>query len=314
MTFFSQLHPDLLNKFKTANPQFQTISEMVKSRTFTHFSHLNIQGGNAHVSEQLIDVDGHSIRVIICKPNEQFEKSSCIIWYHGGGMVLGTPDDSVIYMLDFVQQLKAVVVIPEYRLAPEYPYPAGLHDCYHTLQWVEQNADQLNINPKKIIVAGGSAGGNLCVAVSLMARDKNSPSIAFQLPLYPMLDYQNNQPSNLNITSPLVWNYAKNAEAWEMYLQHVDIVDEYASPTYAQNYEGLPPTYTFVGTIDLFRDEVIAFVQRLAIANVPVEFHLYNGCTHGFDLEDSPIGQQAKRELLFITRQYLERYEGKSNV
>lgn len=310
MTFFSRLHPDLKNQFIKTTPAFHSIRELVKNRSFTHFSNQIIDVTDVKVSEQWIDSDGHRLRIVICNPNEQIENAPCIIWYHGGGMVLGTPDDSVHDMLDFVRQLKAVVVIPAYRLAPEYPYPAGLIDCYNTLLWVEQHAQQLQISPKKIIVAGSSAGGNLCVAVSLMARDKNGPSIAFQLPLYPMLDYQNNQPSNIHLTTPLVWNYEKNAEAWQMYLQHVEVVDGYASPSYAQNYEGLPPTYTFVGTVDLFRDEVIAFVQRLTISNVPVEFHLYNGCTHGFDLEDTPIGRHAKQELLNITKVYLKRYGG----
>ena len=310
MTFFSHLHPDLVHHFKKVKPTFHTIRELVKNRPFTHFSKQNIDMKDVKVSEQFIDSDGQQLRMIICRPKEEIDEAPCIIWYHGGGMVLGTADDSVAYMLDFVRQLKAVVVIPSYRLAPENPYPAGLIDCYNTLLWVEQQVHQLKISYKKIIVAGSSAGGNLCVAVSLMARDKNGPAIAFQLPLYPMLDYQNNLPSNLNSTSPLVWNYAKNAEAWSMYLRNAELIDGYASPTYAQNYEGLPPTYTFIGTVDVFRDEVISFVQRLTIANVPVEFHLYNGCTHGFELEDITIGHHAKQVLLNMTKQYLERYDG----
>ncbi|MEO4052543.1 alpha/beta hydrolase [Solibacillus sp. CAU 1738] len=308
MTFFSKLHPELAAQFVDAEPTLHSIRDIVSKRPFTHFSKQEIDFTDVIVSESTIDSNSYPLRVIICKPRLPMENAPCIIWYHGGGMVFGTPDDSVGYMLDFVRRFKAIVVIPNYRLAPEFPYPTGLFDSYNTLLWVDRNADQLNISRKKIIVAGGSAGGNLCVAVSLLARDKKGPAIAFQLPLYPMLDYQNNRPSNLELTTPLVWNHSKNKEAWEMYLHRADKVDSYASPSYAQNYESLPPTYTFVGTLDLFRDEVMDFVQRLTIAQVPVEFHLYNGCTHGFDLDNTTIGRQAKEQLLAVTKQYIERY------
>lgn len=309
MTFFSKLHPELVAQFANAEPTFLSIDDIVSNRVFTHFTEQGIDFTDVIVSECTIDVDHYPLRVIVCKPLQQIENAPCIIWYHGGGMVTGTPDDSIGYMLDFVRLFKAIVVIPAYRLAPEFPYPTGLHDCYNTLLWVDNDADQLNICRNKIIVAGASAGGNLCVAVSLLARDRNGPTIAFQLPLYPMLDYQNNRPSNLELTTPLVWNHTKNRDAWQMYLQLTEAVDSYASPSYAKDYTNLPPTYTFVGTLDLFRDEVIDFVQRLTIAHVPVEFHLYNGCTHGFDIEDTAIGRHAKEQLLAVTKQYLERYE-----
>ncbi|GAA0137104.1 hypothetical protein YSY43_39450 [Paenibacillus sp. YSY-4.3] len=199
---------------------------------------------------------------------------------------MGHPDFDDALCERFVLDVDCVVVSVDYRLAPEHPYPAAIEDCYATLLWLSNDSNLLNIDVKRIAVAGASAGGGLAAAVSLMARDKEGPSIAFQMLLYPMIDDRNITPSSHEITSHnAVWNRSNNIAAWKMYLGEQTVeVSPYAAPARAINLAGLPPAYTCVGELDLFRDETIDYVARMARANVPVEFHLYPGCFHGFDV------------------------------
>lgn len=191
-----------------------------------------------------------------------------------------------------------IVVSVDYRLAPENPYPAAIDDCYAALKWMADAAVELNIDIQKIAIAGASAGGGLTAALSLMARDNGGPAIYFQMPLYPMIDDRNITPSSHEITAnSALWNRARNIAGWSMYLgEHASgEISPYAAPSRAENYAGLPPTYTCVGQLDPFRDETIECVARLAQAGVDVEFNLYPGCIHGFDIivPQAEISQRA---------------------
>jgi len=209
-----------------------------------------------------------------------------LLWIHGGGYVLGHPDMDDGLCETYVKSANCVVVSLDYRLAPEHPYPAAIEDCYEALVWLTKNADTLNIDSSRVAIAGASAGGGLTAALSLMARDKGGPAIAFQMPLYPMIDDRNTTPSSYEITDErAIWNRSCNLAGWSMYLgeQAKGEISPYAAPARAENLAGLPPTYTCVGQLDPFRDETIDYVARLAQAGVDVEFQMYPGCFHGFD-------------------------------
>ncbi|HHY64358.1 MAG TPA: alpha/beta hydrolase, partial [Clostridiaceae bacterium] len=135
--------------------------------------------------------------------------------------------------------------------------------------------------------------------------DRGGPEIKFQMPLYPMIDDRNITPSSYEITKdncPRAWNRELNIIAWRMYLGDIDTdeVPQYAAPARAQDLSGLPPVYTCVGQLDPFRDETVNYVTRLAQAGVPVEFHLYPGCYHGFDAisNNTEISRQARDEYV----------------
>jgi len=228
-----------------------------------------------------------------------------VFWIHGGGYILGHPDVDDGISEKFVLEANCVVVSVDYRLAPEHPYPAAIEDCYAGLKWMADNADSLKIDTSRIGIAGASAGGGLTAALALLARDRGGPEIKFQMPLYPMIDDRNITPSSYEITKdncPRAWNRELNIIAWRMYLGDIDTdeVPQYAAPARAQDLSGLPPAYTCVGQLDPFRDETINYVTRLAQAGVPVEFHLYPGCYHGFDAisNDTEISRQARDEYV----------------
>lgn len=202
-----------------------------------------------------------------------------IYYIHGGGMVLGNVagEDANATML--CDEVGAVVVSVEYRLAPENPHPAPAEDCYAGLVWTAKNAAELGIDADRLGIYGGSAGGGLAIATALMARDRGGPALKFMMPIYPMIDDRNETPSTHEITDIGIWDRAGNIEAWGWYLGGKD-ADQYAAPTRADDVSGLPPAFIDVGTVDMFRDEDIAFAQRLMQAGVPTELHIHPGSYH----------------------------------
>ena len=206
-----------------------------------------------------------------------------VYFIHGGGMVLGSveQEDAVATMV--CDQVGALVVSVEYRLAPENPHPAPVEDCYAGLVWMARNAAELGFDPARLAVYGGSAGGGLTIATTLLARDRGFPALAFQMPIYPMIDDRNETGSSHEITDIGVWDRAGNIEAWKWYLGEGK-PDQYAAPTRCEDLSGLPPTYIDVGTVDLFRDEDIAFAQRLMQAGVPTELHVNPGSYHAAEV------------------------------
>ncbi|MDP4095236.1 alpha/beta hydrolase [Paenibacillus sp. P96] len=239
-------------------------------------------------SRLISGADGREIPVNIYEPTKKNQDQlPAVLWMHGGGFVFGLSpvDDGLCETL--VKTADCVVVSVDYRLAPEHPYPAAIEDCYEALLWMSEASEELNIDLSRLAIAGQSAGGGLTAALSLMARDKGGPAIAFQMPLYPMIDDRHTTPSSYEIADEVpVWNRSHSLAAWNLYLgEHATgDISPYAAPARAQNLAGLPPTYTCVGQLDPFRDETIEYVTRLAQAGVNVEFHLYPGCFHGFDV------------------------------
>jgi acetyl esterase/lipase len=193
-----------------------------------------------------------------------------------------------------------VIVAPDYRKSLEAPYPAALNDCYGALRWLRENAAGLGVREDQLFVMGMSAGGGLTAAVSLMARDRGDIRIAHQLPLYPMIDHRMVTESSRDNDAPL-WNSKHNRLAWDLYLRGLprDAVPTYASPALETDCSNLPPTTTFVGELDPFRDETVAYVEGLRAAGVPVELRRYPRCYHGFDIvrPGAKVSRQANEFL-----------------
>lgn len=283
MEFINRVAPELREAL--ANTPHLTLPDDVESARNIPFMPPH-QSEHIRIVSRMVPGPAGEIKVKIYEPlHRSANKLPAVLWIHGGGYVLGHPDFDDGLCERFVQEVDCVVVSVDYRLAPEHPFPAAIDDCYATLLWLSNTSNPLNIDVKRIAVAGSSARGGLAAAVSLMARDKEGPSIAFQMLLYPMIDDRNITPSSHEITSRnAVWNRSINIAGWKMYLGEQTVeVSPYAAPARAINLAGLPPAYTCVGELDLFRDETIDYVARMARASVPVEFHLYPGCFHGFD-------------------------------
>lgn len=254
-----------------------------------------------HVVE---DKDGRR-NVYVYQP-EGPTRSYALLWFHGGGYVMGSGDDWLGKQL--AADIACTVVSVDYRLAPEHPHPAGLEDGIAALRWLRKNAISLGVGKNRIAIGGASAGGGLAAGVTMLNRDCFEPMPVFQFLMYPMLDNLHDTESG-HIDEYPVWSRATSLNAWEMYLGGRPGVhaSPYASPSRADNLSGLPPTYLCVGDVDLFRDENIAFMQRLTADGSPGEFEVYPGVYHGaeFQYPDAAISRRMYSEMTQKLRQGL---------
>ena len=246
--------------------------------------------------------DGGKQRICIYRPKNVQEEMPGLLWIHGGGYAIGMPEMDENFIKNFIEAQNCVVVAPDYRLSGEKPYPAALDDCYAALLWMKHNAQKLGIRSNQLMVGGDSAGGGLTAALTLYVRDKGNVNVAFQIPLYPMIDDRMITESSQNNYAP-VWNSELNYKGWSYYLGKIfetDQVPKYAAAARETDYSNLPPTCTFIGSLEPFRDETIAYIENLKEAGVQTFFHEYPGCYHGFDqmAPESKVAQEATKFLL----------------
>ena len=237
--------------------------------------------------KRVIPVGHHTIKLLILRhPNPAKEKVPGVLWVHGGGYQSGSAKDIfATRALSLVMKFGAVLVAPNYRLSKKYPYPAALHDCYAALLYLKNHAEELGVRDDQIMVGGESAGGGMAVALCMLARDRGEVNIAFQMPLYPMLD-DRDTPSSKDNHAPN-WNTKRNKKAWKRYLRTAygtDIVSYYAAPARCRDYSGLPPCYTFVGDIEPFYCETVDYVHHLQEAGIKATVDVYPDWFHAYDL------------------------------
>ncbi|MET9771414.1 alpha/beta hydrolase [Streptomyces sp. NPDC006415] len=251
------------------------------------------------------------VRVRVYRPRAADPRPlPCLVWIHGGGMVLGTPEADDARVSRYVLEAGCAVVSVDYRLAPEHPYPEPVEDCYRALRWTAEQAGALGIDPERLAVGGISAGGGLAAATALLARDRGGPRLAFQLLLCPMLDDRNTTHSSREFTEAVTWPRANNLYGWAALLGPSaggDDVSPYAAPARATDLSGLPPAYVDVGELEVFRDECAQYALRLIAAGVSTEFHLWPGAFHGFDgtLPHLTLPRRAAAEQIAVLRRAL---------
>ena len=259
------------------------------------------------VNKVKINSTGGKIDLLILRPITNAKpktKTPGILWIHGGGYVTGMA--GMIYMsraIHLVKKYGAVVVTPEYRLSKEAPYPAALEDCYAALEYLYTHSDELGVNSSQLMVGGESAGGGLTAALCMYARDKGEINIAYQMPLYPMIDNEDTDSSRDNHAP--VWNTKRNRKAWKAYLRDIHgEMPPYAAPARQTDYSNLPPAYTFVGDIEPFYCETLTFVENLQKAGVEAKVDVYPGCFHAFDML-LPFLKVSKQAAKTFEEQYL---------
>lgn len=246
--------------------------------------------------------DGTKMRVMELKPKHKVEQVPAVLWLHGGGYVLGYPENEIAFMEKFLDTADCVMISPDYRLGLDVPYPAALDDAYMTLLWLKEHAGELGARDDQIFVIGGSAGGGLTAALTIYARDKGEVNIAFQMPMFPMLDDRGITESSKDNDAPM-WDSNSNTIAWKLYLGSLygsDAVPPYAAPARLEDFSNLPPAYSYVGTIEPFYDETRIYFEKLKAAGVESTLDIYPGGFHGFDElgASTPLGKDARRKLL----------------
>lgn len=224
----------------------------------------------------------------------------CLYWIHGGGYVMGSPEQDDLRFDRWCQRFDVVGVAVQYRLAPEHPYPAGIEDCYAGLRWVKEHGGELGIDTSRVGIGGPSGGGGLAAALALLVRDRAEIEIDYQMLIYPMIDDRRTSVT-ANWDVP-VWDPPSNEFGWSSYLGDLfgtDDVPAHAAPARATDLSGLPPTFVMVGSLDGFADEDIEYAQRLNQAGVPVELHVYPGAPHGFEgfAPGTAVARQARHDI-----------------
>lgn len=225
------------------------------------------------------------IPVLVLMPKERKENVPGIMWIHGGGYILGMKE--MVYAsraIDLVKNHGAIVFSPGYRLALFHPYPAAINDCYAVLLYLKEHSKEYGINENQIMVGGESAGAGLCIALTIMARDIGDVKIAFQMPLYPMIDNFDTDSSKDNHGK--IWNTKRNHFAWKKYLRkdvHND-VSPYAAPARQKDYSNLPPAYTFVGDGEPFFSETLTYIDNLKKSGIETKVDVYHTNVHAFDM------------------------------
>ncbi len=309
------LHPDLQSRFGSLS----VMASLMKKVWFRRFSNwvtkVGLEGNDIDgfdCEQRMIpSSDGRwQIRTRIYQPPGAAETLPALLYIHGGGYILGNPEISHDIIQRFIAKRPCVVIAPDYRKAHTEPFPAGFNDCYDTLLWAKANAEALGVRSDRFIVAGHSAGGGLTAAVTLKARDTGDVDVAFQMPIYPMIDDQQPNDPERAMKSP-VWDTELNRIGWGAYLaglhERGEAIPAYAAPARNADYSGFPPTISFVGTMEPFYRENVAYANALREAGVEVAFKEYEGCFHGFDiLAETGVSADA---VAFTYDQYADFYD-----
>ncbi|MGH1469649.1 MAG: alpha/beta hydrolase [Cellvibrionaceae bacterium] len=249
------------------------------------------------------------IRVYI--PDNIEKPGPALLDIHGGGFVIGSIETEHAVAVRFAKSLGVIVVSVDYRLAPEHPFPAGLHDCYAALKWMHSQAKELSIDRNKIGVYGVSAGGGLAAGLTFLARDMGGPDICFQCLNIPELDDRLETESAKQFVDTPVWNRPKALTSWRYYLgeeysRGSDDVPEQAAPARAKDLRDLPPAFVSAMEFDPLRDEDVAYALRLMQSGVQTELHSYPGTFHGSSMFPAEVTKRQSADMLGALRRGLK--------
>ncbi len=222
-----------------------------------------------------------------------------LLHIHGGGFILGRPEDATPVCQTIAAELDCLVVNVDYRLSPETPFPGPVEDCYAALAWLHRNAAALGVDRDRIAVMGESAGGGLAAMVAIAARDRREVKLRYQVLIYPMLDDRTGSTRRVPPSIGRIgWNEAGNRFGWSCFLgapAGKGQPPRGASPARVADLSGLAPAFIGVGGIDLFVEEDLEYARRLVLAGVPTQFQLTPGAYHGFDF----VAPQARPSKAF---------------
>jgi len=254
----------------------------------------------AHGDTNVIEVDkvipgpDGDLPVRIYTPSTSGDRMPAIIYFHGGGFVLGNLDSHGHVCRELSAQVGATVISVDYRLAPEHPFPAAINDAYSALCWVAECAKELKIDETKISIAGDSAGANLAAVSAMRARDENGPKINFQLLIYPPADLSRESESRKDNAEGYFLTSEMLAWFYKFYLPAGVASDHpWVSLSYAENLTNLPPTLVITAEYDPLRDEGETLASQLKQAGVDVELVRFDGAIHGFFGPATSIGRTA---------------------
>jgi len=255
------------------------------------------------VADRTVPGPEGEIPVRVYTPSDVDGPAPVVVFYHGGGWVIGDLDSHDRECRAICNRARCIVVSVHYRLAPEAPFPAAFDDAVAALDWVGANAAAVGGDPARIAVAGDSAGGNLSAAVAVHARDHGGPKLCFQLLIYPAVDLAGGEAAHPSLLENREGPFLTLETMRWFQAQFVGpapsastLENPQLSPLLAESHENLPPAHIVTAELDPLRDEGRAYAKVLEAAGVPVSFHEYDGMAHIF-FQLSPISDDAKALL-----------------
>ena len=271
----------------------------------------NVSLPKVDISQKTISVDGQEINLSIVRPAGVKGILPVFMYFHGGGWVLGDYPTHERLIRDLVEGSGAVAVYVDYTPSPEAKYPTAINQAYAATQWVAEHGSEINVDGKRLAVAGNSVGGNMAAVVSLMAKDKGTPEIKYQVLLWPVTDANFDTGSYKQFAEGYFLTRNMMKWFWDNYTtdpkQRAEI---YASPLRASvdQLKGLPPALVQTASADVLRDEGEAYARKLDQAGVAVTAVRYNGMIHDFGLLNV-VGQvPAVRSAMLQASQELKQH------
>jgi acetyl esterase len=267
---------------REANQVPQLYTQTLAEARAADLASIQAAGGEVEAVHHVEDIttdDGLPLRVY--RPDQDGPLPT-LIYFFGGGWALGSIETADGISRKLANAVPCQVITVGYRLAPEHPFPAAVHDCHNATQWIAAHAEELRVDPARLAVGGDSAGGNLAAATTLLARD-NGPGLAGQLLVYPNTLYGSDTISMRNGGDPYLFNKTSVGWYWDHYLaDSADGVNPLASPLLAESHANLPPALVITAEYDPLRDEGEYYAEKLHAADVPTTLSRYNGMVHGF--------------------------------
>ena len=270
---------------KGADPDAPAMHERTPEDARTYRAGLAALSGPAptmaRVEDHTIEQPDGSFRIRVLVPIEP--PAGVIVYYHGGGWVVGSIDESDTLGRKLAERTSCAVVLVDYRLAPEHRYPVAVDDSYAALEWAAAHMNEIAGGEVPLIVAGDSAGGNLSAVMAVRARDRNGPEIAMQVLIYPVTDANVDRPSYLDPENQLLLTRDSMIWFFDHYIPDpARRTEPDASPLYTEDLSGLPPAVVLTAEHDPLRDEGEEYAQRLEDAGVEVNLQRHKGQMHAF--------------------------------
>ncbi|EGP08338.1 lipase/esterase [Bradyrhizobiaceae bacterium SG-6C] len=285
------LDPDaaaVLNAFREAGrPPYETLSPAEARQMYLAGRVVTNPEPPPLASVQSLSIPGPagSIPARVYKPLKLRAASGlspCLVFFHGGGWVIGDLDSHDVVCRTIADEGQLIVVSVDYRLAPEHRFPSAVDDAIAATQWISANASSVGADPAQLFVGGDSAGGNLAAVVAINARTEG-PKLAGQVLIYPATDFSMSHSSHSEPETSALLTHSVIRWFRDHYLNGTDGVGDWrASPARVQNLSGLPPAFVLTAGADPLRDEGDEFAVRLGNAGVPVVYRTYPGQFHGF--------------------------------
>jgi acetyl esterase len=221
--------------------------------------------------------DGHAIPVRVLTPDDS--PRGVFVYFHGGGWVVGTPDQFDTLARRLAVETGCTVVLPDYRLAPENIYPTAADDAWDVLQWTASRSD----SALPLLVGGDSSGGNLAAVVAQRAVRENGPAVSLQVLVYPVTDHDFDNSSYADPANQLMLDKTSMIWFWDLYTPDAGVRRNWdVSPLHAEDLSGVAPAVVLLAEHDVLRDEGQAYAEKLTAAGVPVEVRVFDGQMHGF--------------------------------